>query len=93
MLWETEHGPRGGDELNLIAPGKNYGWPVITHGIDYGGQPVGSGMVAHEGMEQPVYYWDPVIAPSGLAFYRGTLFPDWKDSVFIGDWAVCCSTG
>jgi aldose sugar dehydrogenase len=83
-LWETEHGPRGGDELNLIEPGKNYGWPVITHGIDYGGQAVGSGLVAQEGMEQPVYYWDPVIAPSGLAFYRGTLFPDWKGSIFIG---------
>jgi glucose/arabinose dehydrogenase len=83
-LWETEHGPRGGDELNLIEPGKNYGWPVITHGIDYGGQPVGSGLTAHEGMQQPVYYWDPVIAPSGLAFYRGNLFPQWKDSVFVG---------
>jgi aldose sugar dehydrogenase len=83
-LWETEHGPRGGDELNLIESGKNYGWPVITHGIDYGGQAVGSGLVAQEGMEQPVYYWDPVIAPSGLAFYRGNLFPDWKDSVFVG---------
>jgi len=83
-LWETEHGPRGGDELNLIEPGKNYGWPVITHGIDYGGQPVGSGLTAQEGMQQPVYYWDPVIAPSGLAFYRGNLFPQWKDSVFVG---------
>jgi aldose sugar dehydrogenase len=84
QLWETEHGPRGGDELNLIEPGKNYGWPVITHGIDYGGLPVGSGMTAHDGMQQPVYYWDPVIAPSGLAFYRGNLFPQWKNSVFVG---------
>jgi glucose/arabinose dehydrogenase len=83
-LWETEHGPRGGDELNLMEPGKNYGWPLITHGIDYGGQPLGSGMTAHDGMQQPVYYWDPVIAPSGLAFYRGELFPDWKNSVFTG---------
>jgi glucose/arabinose dehydrogenase len=83
-LWETEHGPRGGDELNLIEPGKNYGWPVITHGIDYGGLPVGAGITAHDGMQQPVYYWDPVIAPSGLASYRGNLFPQWKDSVFVG---------
>ncbi len=83
-LWETEHGPRGGDELNLIEKGKNYGWPVITHGIDYGGSPVGAGITAKDGMEQPVYYWDPVIAPSGLAFYTGDLFPQWKNSVFVG---------
>jgi aldose sugar dehydrogenase len=83
-LWETEHGPRGGDELNLIQKGKNYGWPVITHGLDYPGTPVGEGIVAKAGMEQPVYYWDPVIAPSGLAFYHGNLFPQWKDSVFVG---------
>jgi glucose/arabinose dehydrogenase len=83
-LWETEHGPRGGDELNLIEPGKNYGWPLITHGIDYGGRPVGAGITALDGMEQPVYYWDPVIAPSGLAFYQGELFPAWKNSVFVG---------
>jgi aldose sugar dehydrogenase len=83
-LWETEHGPRGGDELNLIEKGKNYGWPLITHGIDYGGQPVGTGKTAQEGMQQPVYYWDPVIAPSGLAFYQGDLFPQWKGSVFVG---------
>jgi aldose sugar dehydrogenase len=84
QLWETEHGPRGGDELNLIEKGKNYGWPVITHGIDYSGVAVGSGMTAKEGMEQPIYYWDPVIAPSGLAFYQGNLFPAWKNSVFVG---------
>jgi glucose/arabinose dehydrogenase len=83
-LWETEHGPRGGDELNLIEKGKNYGWPVITHGIDYGGSPVGAGITAKDGMEQPVYYWDPVIAPSGLAFYTGELFPQWKNSIFVG---------
>jgi aldose sugar dehydrogenase len=83
-LWETEHGPRGGDELNLIEKGKNYGWPVITHGIDYGGSPVGAGITAKDGMEQPVYYWDPVIAPSGLAFYTGDLFPQWKNSIFVG---------
>lgn len=83
-LWETEHGPRGGDELNIIEKGKNYGWPVITHGIDYSGAAVGDGITAKDGMEQPVYYWDPVIAPSGLAFYQGSLFPEWKNSVFVG---------
>ena len=83
-LWEIEHGPRGGDELNLIKPGKNYGWPIITHGIDYPGVPIGAGITAKEGLEQPVYYWDPVIAPSGLAFYKGNLFPQWKNSVFVG---------
>jgi glucose/arabinose dehydrogenase len=83
-LWETEHGPRGGDELNIVEKGKNYGWPVITHGIDYSGVPVGAGITAKDGMEQPVYYWDPIIAPSGLAFYRGRLFPEWKNSVFVG---------
>jgi glucose/arabinose dehydrogenase len=83
-LWETEHGPRGGDELNLIRRGVNYGWPIITHGIDYGGGKIGDGIVAHPGLEQPVYYWDPVIAPSGLAAYRGTLFPAWKHSLFAG---------
>jgi len=83
-LWEVEHGARGGDELNLIEPGKNYGWPVITHGIDYPGTPIGEGEVEKAGMEQPRYYWDPVIAPSGLAFYNGNLFPQWKGSVFVG---------
>ncbi|HVV28699.1 MAG TPA: PQQ-dependent sugar dehydrogenase [Rhizomicrobium sp.] len=83
-LWETEHGPRGGDELNIIRKGINYGWPVITHGIDYGGGPVNDGIIAKEGLEQPVYYWDPVIAPSGLAYYRGNLFPQWKNSLFAG---------
>jgi aldose sugar dehydrogenase len=83
-LWETEHGPKGGDELNLVEKGKNYGWPVITHGVDYSGVPVGAGITAKDGMEQPVYYWDPIIAPSGLAFYQGTLFPEWKNSVFVG---------
>ena len=83
-LWETEHGPRGGDELNLMEKGKNYGWPVISHGIDYAGPPIGAGITAKEGMEQPVYYWDPVIAASGLAFYQGNLFPEWKNSVFVG---------
>jgi glucose/arabinose dehydrogenase len=83
-LWETEHGPRGGDELNIIEKGKNYGWPVIVHGIDYPGTVIGAGITHKEGMEEPVYYWDPVIAPSGLAFYTGDLFPQWKNSVFVG---------
>ncbi len=83
-LWEIEHGPRGGDELNIIEKGKNYGWPLITHGIDYPGGPIGAGITQMPGMEQPVYYWDPVIAPSGLAFYKGNLFPQWRHSLFVG---------
>jgi len=83
-LWSHEHGPRGGDELNIIEKGKNYGWPLAVHGIDYPGKPIGEGVTHKDGMQDPVYYWDPVIAPSGLAFYTGTLFPDWKDSLFVG---------
>ena len=83
-LWEHEHGPRGGDELNIVGKGKNYGWPVAVHGIDYPGKDIGEGVVHRDGMEDPVYYWDPVIAPSGLAFYTGTLFPEWQGSVFVG---------
>jgi len=83
-LWETEHGPRGGDELNKIQKGKNYGWPIITHGIDYAGGPMFEGQTAKEGMEQPVYYWDPVIAPSGLAVYHGKLFPKWDGNLLAG---------
>jgi glucose/arabinose dehydrogenase len=83
-LWVIEHGPRGGDELNLIKPGANYGWPVITYGIDYPGTKVGAGIQQQEGMEQPVYYWDPVIAPCGMMIYSGDLFPDWKGSIFVG---------
>jgi glucose/arabinose dehydrogenase len=83
-LWETEHGPQGGDELNKIEAGKNYGWPVITHGIDYNNQPITTGIVEKAGMEQPRYYWNPVIAPSGMAFYQGNQFPAWKDSIFAG---------
>ena len=83
-LWETEHGARGGDELNLIVKGRNYGWPVITHGIDYPGELINNGLTEKAGMEQPRYYWDPVIAPSGLAFYTGELIPQWKGSVLVG---------
>jgi glucose/arabinose dehydrogenase len=82
-LWTAEHGARGGDELNHPEAGKNYGWPVITYGVDYSGFRIGEG-TARAGMEQPVYYWDPVIAPSGLTFYTGDAFPRWKGSAFIG---------
>ena len=83
QLWTVEHGARGGDELNRPEAGKNYGWPVITYGVDYSGATIGEG-TAKPGMEQPVYYWDPVIAPSGMAFYTGDAFPDWKGSVLVG---------
>jgi len=82
-LWTIEHGARGGDEVNIPQAGKNYGWPVITYGVDYSGAKIGEG-TAKAGMEQPVYYWDPVIAPSGAAFYTGNAFPAWKGSLFIG---------
>jgi glucose/arabinose dehydrogenase len=83
-LWTVEHGPRGGDELNRPEAGKNYGWPVITYGEEYSGSPVGQGITQREGLEQPVYYWDPVIAPCGMAIYSGELFGDWRGSVLIG---------
>jgi glucose/arabinose dehydrogenase len=82
-LWTVEHGARGGDELNHPEAGKNYGWPVITYGIDYSGAKIGEG-TAKPGMEQPVYYWDPVIAPSGMSFYTGQVFSGWNGSVLIG---------
>lgn len=83
-LWEAEFGPRGGDELNLVKPGKNYGWPVITYGIEYSGSAIGESIQQKAGMEQPVYYWDPVLSPSGMAFYRGNAIPEWKNNLFIG---------
>jgi glucose/arabinose dehydrogenase len=83
-LWTVDHGARGGDEVNIPAAGRNYGWPVITYGEDYSGRPVGAGITAKAGMEQPLYYWDPVIAPSGMAFYDAALFPAWKGSLFVG---------
>jgi glucose/arabinose dehydrogenase len=82
-LWETELGPRGGDEVNIIKKGANYGWPIIVHGIDYPGVPIGDGLTHKEGMEQPVYYWDPSEDPAGMAFYQGNLFPQWKNSLFV----------
>jgi len=83
-LWGAEFGPRGGDELNLLKPGKNYGWPIITYGIEYGGPAVGDAIQQKEGMEQPVYYWDPVLSPSGMTFYKGDAIPEWKNNLFIG---------
>ena len=83
QLWTVEHGARGGDELNHPEKGKNYGWPVITYGRDYSGAKIGEG-TAKQGMEQPVYYWDPVIAPSGAVWYTGDRYPGWKGSLLVG---------
>lgn len=83
-LWEVEHGTRGGDELNVVRKGKDYGWPTVAYGIEYAGPPITGGITQKEGTEQPLYYWDPVIGPSGMAFYTGDLFPAWKGSLFIG---------
>lgn len=83
-LWASEMGPRGGDELNLILQGKNYGWPIISYGIEYSGTKVGEGITEKENMEQPVYYWDPVLAPSGMTFYYSDEIPEWKNNLFIG---------
>lgn len=81
-LWETEHGPRGGDELNLIQKGKNYGWPIITYGMNYDGSPI-TDLTEKEGLEQPIYYWLPSIAVCGITFYRGDKFPRWKNNLFV----------
>jgi glucose/arabinose dehydrogenase len=83
-LWLSEMGPRGGDELNLIEAGKDYGWPTITYGIEYNGNTIGDGITQKEGMEQPVYYWDPVLSPSGMVFYNSTVIPEWENNLFIG---------
>lgn len=83
-LWEVEHGPRGGDELNRPRPGVNYGWPEVSYGIEYDGSKIGEGKTQAAGTAQPVYYWDPVIGPSGMALYTGDLFPAWKDAFLIG---------
>jgi glucose/arabinose dehydrogenase len=82
-LWESEFGPRGGDEINIIRAGKNYGWPVITYGREYSGDQVGDGIQQKAGMEQPIYYWDPVISPSGICFYKGNAIPEWKNNLFV----------
>ena len=83
QLWTVEHGAMGGDEVNTPLPGRNYGWPVITYGRDYSGAKIGEGS-ARQGMEQPVHYWDPSIAPSGMAFYTGDTYAGWKGSLFVG---------
>ncbi|REC93841.1 PQQ-dependent sugar dehydrogenase [Kushneria indalinina] len=82
-LWTIEHGPKGGDELNRPEPGLNYGWPVITYGEDYSGAAIGDGITQQDGMEQPVYYWDPVIAPGDMTFYTGELFAGWQNDILI----------
>jgi glucose/arabinose dehydrogenase len=87
-LWEGEHGPKGGDEINLIGAGKNYGWPVITYGVEYSGATIGDGITRKEGMEQPVHYYKPSIGPSGMVFYTGDAFPAWKGSLFMGALAL-----
>jgi aldose sugar dehydrogenase len=83
MLWEHEHGPKGGDEINIPLAGRNYGWPVIGYGIDYSGAKIHAS-THKEGMEQPIKYWVPSIAPSGMAFYTGDLFPAWRGNLFVG---------
>ncbi len=82
-LWDAEFGPRGGDELNIVRAGKDYGWPTITYGIEYGGDKVGEAIQQKAGMEQPVYYWDPVVSPSGMCFYKGTSIPEWNNNLFV----------
>lgn len=83
QIWITEHGPRGGDELNILKAGGNYGWPVISYGTQYSGEPVGQGDTQQDGMEQPRYFWRPSIAPSGLMFYTGEMFAEWQGNAFV----------
>jgi aldose sugar dehydrogenase len=83
-FWTIEHGPQGGDELNLILKGRNYGWPIQAYGEEYSGRDIGSAETQRAGVQQPIYYWDPVIAPSGAQFYTGNAFPAWRGSLFVG---------
>lgn len=83
-LFSNEFGPRGGDEINHVRAGKNYGWPTITYGIEYSGKKIGDVIQQKEGMEQPVYYWDPSVSPSGMTFYSGDMIPEWKNNLFVG---------
>ena len=83
-LWVVEMGAQGGDELNLVEAGKNYGWPLIAYGEEYSGRPIGDGATRRNGLEQPLYYWDPVIAPSGAQWYTGAAFPAWRGNLFVG---------
>lgn len=82
-IWLGEFGPKAGDEINLLSPGRNYGWPTITYGVEYNGQKVGDGIQQKENMEQPLYYWDPAISPSGMTFYKGNKVPEWKNNLFV----------
>lgn len=83
-LWEAEFGPKGGDEVNIIKPGKNYGWPIITYGTEYSGKKVGDGIQQKEGMEQPIYFWNPSISPGSIAFYNNSKIAEWKGNLFVG---------
>lgn len=84
-IWYHEHGPKGGDEVSIVRAGRNYGWPEISHGTNYDGTPVGDGRSSREGMEQPLYHWEPTsVAPSGMTFYTGDRFPNWQGDLFIG---------
>ena len=87
-IWEHEHGPKGGDEINIINKGKNYGWPLVTYGKEYDDTPVGAGLTEMEGMEPPIHYYVPSIAPSGMVFYTGDVYPKWKGNLFIGALAL-----
>ena len=82
-LWESEMGPRGGDEINIIRSGKDYGWPTITYGVEYSGLTIGDGITQQQGLEQPVYYWSPSVSPSGIDFYKGDAIPEWENNLFI----------
>ena len=86
-LWTSEHGPRGGDEINEVEKGKNYGFPVVGYGRDYNGKPINGDKTAQAGMEQPVYFWTPDIAPAGIAFYTGKMFPGWNGNLFVSSLA------
>jgi len=88
VLWEIEHGPKGGDEINIVQPGANYGWPIVSHGVNYDGTIVGSGEAHAEGMVDAIWTWTPVIAPSGMTFYEGDGFPEWQGDLFVGGLAA-----
>jgi glucose/arabinose dehydrogenase len=83
-IWQSEHGPRGGDEINRVQGGANYGWPIITYGLEYSGQTLTGGIQQQNGMEQPVYYWNPVVSPSGMTFYNSDRIAEWRNNLFIG---------
>jgi len=86
QLWVVEHGPQGGDELNAISPGKNYGWPIVSYGEQYSGDPISTGISAAEGLEQPTYFWDPVIGPGGMTFYHGEMYSSWQGDALISSY-------